>query len=153
MLRVFLANPSCKHILFAGCHDNGYLPNLETYKHDEAVSSRITLVESTPAQPGYSNLNMKTIRLDSVFRTTPLPDRVIMAPPPPISPASSAQPSPAPVPPPAARAPVITLPVLTKSSTPPEESTWASVGKSGNTETRISIASNKKSQRYIIFNS
>ncbi|KAF2502887.1 hypothetical protein BU16DRAFT_22082 [Lophium mytilinum] len=160
-LRVFIVNPSCKHILFAGCHDYGYLPNLEPYKHDPAMSSRITLVESTPAQPVYSSLNMKIISFDDIFRNTPLPERAFMPmqqlksslPPTQPSSVATAPPpvQPPPVQPPPVRAPVIAQPVA-KSPTPPADSTWASVGKTGITEKKISIASNKTPRRYIVFN-
>ncbi|KAF2817008.1 uncharacterized protein BDZ99DRAFT_470076 [Mytilinidion resinicola] len=154
-LRVFIANPSCKHILFAGCHDYGYLPNLEPYKHDQAMASRITLVESTQAQSIFSGLNMKMIRFDDIFRSTPLPERPFMPMQPLISSLPPSQPSPvatAPAPPPV-RAPVIAQPQpVAKSPTPLEESTWASVGKTGITEKKISIASNKTPRRYIVFN-
>src|ERR1700743_2158760 len=94
MLRLFMSNPSCKHILFAGCHDNGYLTNLDQYKHDEFSSSRITLVESTPAQGGFTKLNYKTIRFDDVFKSEPLPEKAVMPPPPPTQPLISPLPTP-----------------------------------------------------------
>jgi hypothetical protein len=74
MLRTFGDNPTCKHIIFGGCHDAGYLPNLDRYKHNDAKASRITLLESTTAAWGYAELpNFKRARFDSVFRTEELP--------------------------------------------------------------------------------
>jgi len=46
MLRTFCANPTCRHIIFGGCHDTGYLVNLEQFKHNESKAACITLLES-----------------------------------------------------------------------------------------------------------
>ncbi|KAI4621707.1 hypothetical protein J4E80_004077 [Alternaria sp. BMP 0032] len=75
MLRTFSDNPTCRHIVFGGCHDAGYLLNLEHFKHDAAKSSRITLLETTPAYRGFADLaNFKRTRFDDVFKSEPLPD-------------------------------------------------------------------------------
>lgn len=75
MLRTFSDNPTCKHIVFGGCHDAGYLLNLEQYKHDDRKAARITLLESTPAYKGFVDLpNFPRARFDNVFRNQPLPD-------------------------------------------------------------------------------
>lgn len=75
MLRTFSDNPTCRHIVFGGCHDAGYLLNLEHFKHDAAKSSRITLLETTPAYRGFADLaNFKRARFDDVFKSEPLPD-------------------------------------------------------------------------------
>lgn len=75
-LRAFIDNPTCKHIIFGGCHDAGYLNNLEPYKHDANKASRITLLESTPYYPGFVNLpsSFKRARFDDVFKSEPLPE-------------------------------------------------------------------------------
>ena len=49
-----------------------YLPNLEPYKFDTSVKDRITLLASTQAEPGYTNLGFNLTRFASVFRTEPL---------------------------------------------------------------------------------
>jgi hypothetical protein len=72
MFRFHLANKQCKHILFGGCHDNGYLTILEQYKHDNETSARITLLETIPAQSGFYTLNLRMTRFPSVFRSEPL---------------------------------------------------------------------------------
>ncbi|KAF2016462.1 hypothetical protein BU24DRAFT_450977 [Aaosphaeria arxii CBS 175.79] len=83
MLRTFGDNPTCKHIIFAGSHDSGYLLNLDQYKHDLTKASRITLLESTEPARGFAELpNFHRARFDAVFRTNPLPDYV-----PPLKPA------------------------------------------------------------------
>jgi hypothetical protein len=72
MFRFYLANKQCKHIIFGGCHDNGYLTTLEQYKHDSDKAARITLLETIPAQSGFYALNFKMARFPSVFRSEPL---------------------------------------------------------------------------------
>lgn len=75
MLRTFTDNPTCKHIIFGGCHDTGYLLNLDQYKHNPAKASRITLLETTPMARGFAELpNFQQTRFDRVFRNTPLPE-------------------------------------------------------------------------------
>lgn len=146
MLRTFSDNPTCRHIIFGGCHDAGYLLNLDQFKHNEAKAGRITLLETTPAYRGFTELqNFKRAKFDNVFRNEPLPDS---------APALNTAAAEAQSPPPSVQ-PTITrsmtdrvLPaasVLTGVSTSPstptpsitatessEDSTWASVGKNGN---------------------
>ena len=75
MLRTFSDNPTCRHIIFGGCHDAGYLLNLEHFKHDMLKASQITLLETTPAYRGFTDLNnFKRARFDDVFKNEPLPD-------------------------------------------------------------------------------
>jgi hypothetical protein len=68
MFRIFLANKQCKHIIFAGLHDNGYLNILKPYEHDSDTASRITLLETLPAQKEYRTLGLKLVSFDNVFR-------------------------------------------------------------------------------------
>lgn len=85
-LRLFLPMPQCKHIFFGPCHDNGYLPVLEPYKRDPTTSSRITFIETTPAEPGFVALGFPRIKLPKIFRDTNLPNRpVAISSPPPMS--------------------------------------------------------------------
>ncbi|KAL5390410.1 hypothetical protein DPSP01_001969 [Paraphaeosphaeria sporulosa] len=75
MLRTFSDNPTCRHIIFGGCHDAGYLLNLDQYKHHAHKATRITLLESTPAWRGFAELpNFRRMRFDDVFRNTELPE-------------------------------------------------------------------------------
>ncbi|KAF1828438.1 hypothetical protein BDW02DRAFT_512283 [Decorospora gaudefroyi] len=77
MLRTFSDNPTCRHIIFGGCHDAGYLLNLEHFKHNMLKASRITLLETTPAYRGFTDLaNFKRARFDDVFRSEPLPEHI-----------------------------------------------------------------------------
>ncbi|KAH9828890.1 C-x8-c-x5-c-x3-h type zinc finger protein, partial [Teratosphaeria destructans] len=75
-LRLFLPNAQCKHVFFGPCHDNGYLPVLESYRRDSAFASKMTLIETTPAEPGFKNLGLNTIRIPQVFRAQSLPTKI-----------------------------------------------------------------------------
>ena len=74
-LRLFLPNMQCKHVIFGGCHDNGYLPTLDPYKRDQNTGPRISLLETLPIQPGFTQLGFKVVQFPTVFRSDPLPDR------------------------------------------------------------------------------
>lgn len=77
MLRTFSDNPTCRHIVFGGCHDAGYLLSLDQYKHNATKAAHITLLESTPAWKGFQELpNFRRARFDNVFRNTELPEYV-----------------------------------------------------------------------------
>jgi hypothetical protein len=65
----------CKHVIFGGCHDNGYLPTLDPYKRDQNTAPRISLLETLPIQPGFTQLGFKVVQFPTVFRSDPLPDR------------------------------------------------------------------------------
>lgn len=62
-LRLFLPLGQCKHVFFGPCHDSGYVVVLERYKREYA--SRLTLVETRPAEPGFATLgfNCKCLTL------------------------------------------------------------------------------------------
>jgi len=80
MFRFFYGNPSCKHIIFGGCHDTGYNNTLRQYKHDPAAFSKISLLETIPAHPVYREFDgFKMIKFPSVFRTDPLPEKPLAA--------------------------------------------------------------------------
>jgi hypothetical protein len=148
----------CKHVIFGGCHDNGYPPTLDPYKRDQNTAPRISLLETLPIQPGFKQLSFKVIQFSTVFRLDPLPDRPTV----PIfmpSATAGAQSSPvfssrsitngasndsAPTP---AQAAAATLP---KAATPVsgDSSSWATVGK-GAPKT-INIASKKAANRKFI---
>ncbi|KAF2484173.1 hypothetical protein BDY17DRAFT_122803 [Neohortaea acidophila] len=70
-LRLYLPNAQCKHVFFGPCNDNGYLPVLEGYKRDYA--SRLTLIETRPAEPGFVALGLRRVRFPRVFRSDNLP--------------------------------------------------------------------------------
>lgn len=135
MLRTFSENPTCKHIIFGGCHDAGYLNTLGQYKHDKAKAAKLTLLHATSPYSGFLDLPFQTVRFDGVFRTQPLPESGRPSGPPPqtlpertLSLAED-------------RGPVsVPSPV---SSPPPMDSTWRSVAKSGPINGIIDVKLNK----------
>ncbi|OHW91186.1 c-x8-c-x5-c-x3-h type zinc finger protein [Colletotrichum incanum] len=76
MLRVMVRVTQCKHIFFGPCHDTGYLPVLEPYKLDHKVAKKLTLIETTPAEEGFKQLNFHRVNFKSVFMSEKLPERV-----------------------------------------------------------------------------
>ncbi|CAN8101948.1 unnamed protein product [Discula destructiva] len=71
MLKVMLHVPSCRHVFFGPCRDNGYLTLLEEYKHD-AIKEKLTLFTTEPAEPGFLDLGFEIITFPTVFRPEPL---------------------------------------------------------------------------------
>lgn len=69
MFRLFIDNSQCKHIFFAGCHDNGYLSLLTPYINK---MDRITLVKAAHLSPQFRDLGLRIEEFPSVFRTTSL---------------------------------------------------------------------------------
>ncbi|KAF2640960.1 hypothetical protein P280DRAFT_469634 [Massarina eburnea CBS 473.64] len=170
MLRTFSDNPTCKHIVFGGCHDAGYLLNLDQYKHHAEKAARITLLQSTPAYRGFVELpNFPRAQFDGVFRNVPLPDAY------PTtytqSPVQTSAPvaihsltrtttngSGSPAPPglsntvraassPAASSPALTASSLANVESIPPDASWATVGKNGvapNENISIATKSNSK---------
>lgn len=140
MLRTFSDNPTCRHIVFGGCHDAGYLLNLEHFKHNISKASRITLLETTPAYRGFTDLaNFRRARFDSVFKSEPLPEQApstgtfvqspVQTSVPPLRRAITNKISPTTTPRQSVSSPSPSVtPVPTESS---EDSSWASVGKTG----------------------
>nr|OQO22478.1 hypothetical protein B0A51_10110 [Rachicladosporium sp. CCFEE 5018]OQO25470.1 hypothetical protein B0A51_07339 [Rachicladosporium sp. CCFEE 5018] len=164
-LRLFMPMPQCKHVFFGPCSDNGYLPVLTPYKRDSLVSSRITLIETRSAEPGFVDLGFRMVRFPTIFRETNLPDYRVR-------PAASI----------ATPAPPTTLPmrsasnmqVAAQSFVPQQQaapgaptaqprrspapstdsaasSTWAKVGKPGADSKTIDIAPKKKTQRPFLY--
>ncbi|KAI0433736.1 hypothetical protein F5Y09DRAFT_328760 [Xylaria sp. FL1042] len=62
-------NAQCQKIFIACCHDNGYLHDLRQYAGN---TDKISLIETTPAEPGFRSLEFPILRFDSVFRSEPL---------------------------------------------------------------------------------
>lgn len=176
MLRTFSGNPTCKQIIFGGCHDTGYLVNLDQYKHNQAKAERITLLESTIPARGFAELpNFMRVRFDSVFRTDPLPDYVL-----PVQAPPAFQPVAQPAPQPAVRtltdrsnSPVTSSPIspavkLAQTTQSPSlasstlasqsadgSASWATVGKTGATNGTISIVpknQNQSKKKYAYYN-
>lgn len=149
-LRLFLPNAQCKHVFFGPCHDNGYLVVLENYKRDYA--SRLTMIETRPAEPGFVDLAFKRVRFPRIFRSDNLPSKLPSIQPaaPSITPmrsnsGSHMQPNIAPF------VPQSTSPAPSSDSA--SSSTWATVGKSGATAKTFNIASKKvPARRFVLLN-
>ena len=155
-LRLYLPMPQCKHIFFGPCHDNGYLPVLEPFKRDPTTSTRISLVETTPPEPGFVALGFPRVKFPKIFRDSNLPSRpaAMTSPAPmtlPVRVNSNMQPATntfAPAPQSVAGAnntakPTSPSPVATDASA---SSTWATVGKTAGPK-NIDIAPKKAVQR------
>ncbi|KAK8211497.1 hypothetical protein M8818_003150 [Zalaria obscura] len=158
-LRLFISNTQCKHIIFGGCHDNGYLPNLDPYKRDGTIASRISLLEGYAVQPGFLALGYQMTRFPDVFRRDPLPERLmsmaplqaVLKPEPPAAVPQTASPTPSHS---STTSGVrVDSAVRPSLSSPAESSTWAAVGKSGVTGKCINITPSKApNRRHIITN-
>ncbi|KAI9689708.1 MAG: hypothetical protein M1820_010078 [Bogoriella megaspora] len=150
IFRLFNTNVQCKHILFGATHDNGYLPNLEPFKRDIDAAQRITLLESFSTQQGFKDLGFALVRFDSIFRSSPLPEKPI--------PLTTNTPQ-------SIATPVAKRPLerhvssdnsasgISDQTAPPLSTTptsWATVGKSGRTEKNINIAAPKFVPRNLI---
>jgi hypothetical protein len=65
----FIGNPTCRHIIFGACHDNGYVRVLEKYEAD-AVTKHVTLLHSFDTAREFSSLNFLSIKMETIFRTS-----------------------------------------------------------------------------------
>jgi hypothetical protein len=157
-MRLYMRNAQCKQVLFAPCHDNGYLPVLESYRREHAA--RITLIETRPAEPGFVELGLKRISIPRVFRSDNLPAN-------PMKPLALASPTPSKstlrgLTALQANSVAFVPPVAPKSSSPAPSidstssapaSSWAVVGKSGVASKTINIAPKKTpARKFILLN-
>jgi len=65
---LFVRDMHCKHILFGCCHDNGYIPSLDSWKNNSTVASQISLIQHYQLGEGYKKLPFDIAELSSVFR-------------------------------------------------------------------------------------
>lgn len=126
VFRQFVENPTCRHVVFAGCHDNNYVRVLEDYKSNPEIVERVTLLHGFEVGREFGALPFRSMKLGSVFRERPM-DIVQAAPalPPPPTP-------PPPKSPPTAR--------LSVSSSPPKARTWAALANTTAAVTNHTIA-------------
>lgn len=61
--------PHCRHIFFAGCHDEGYVTFLSPYKHDQKIAPKITLLETHGTRPKFYDLGFRMTKFPLIFRT------------------------------------------------------------------------------------
>lgn len=72
LLLQFADNAQCKHVYFGGCHDVGYVNDLQQY----AGSDRITLIRIPAFHAEFGKLGLRVEELPNIFRSTPLDDQV-----------------------------------------------------------------------------
>ena len=70
LFNLLVGSAQCKHILFGGCHDMGYISLLTPYK---GIASRITLLETGAVTGSFPALGFRKIDFASVFRFEVLP--------------------------------------------------------------------------------
>lgn len=167
--RLFLPNTHCKHVVFGGIsHDFGYLPMLDPLKRDPALSSRISLLETYPAQESFKQLGFPIFQVPNVFRSQNLPNRlesytvsqqVAPMPPPqstnPLPPQPIAQSQSQPqlqanmLTPPSTKS----MPIRSEPSPAPGDSSWATVSKKSGNAANINVSSKKQpAPKFMLFN-
>lgn len=67
LVRFYLENNFCKHIMLCLCHDGGYVPFLRRFLADDANGSRMTLVKGAIVATGFRTLGLPLIEMPSVF--------------------------------------------------------------------------------------
>lgn len=72
MLDFYYNNIQCKKIFFAGCHDTGYIHDLEEKRGTDEARRRIVLLETTTAEAQFRELEFPMTRFDTIFRREPL---------------------------------------------------------------------------------
>lgn len=65
----FVNNRQCQHIVFAGCHDAGYLADLKPYANSRC---KITLIKNHSFHPDFAKLGFVVEELPGLFRSTTL---------------------------------------------------------------------------------
>ncbi|KAL3490219.1 hypothetical protein BJX62DRAFT_207663 [Aspergillus germanicus] len=71
----FITNPTCRHVIFAACHDNGYVRLLENPKNT-AAANRVTLLRPFETGREFARLEgFHSMRLETIFRSEPVVTR------------------------------------------------------------------------------
>ncbi|RAH80827.1 hypothetical protein BO86DRAFT_340745 [Aspergillus japonicus CBS 114.51] len=82
----FIGNPTCRHVMFGACHDNGYVRLLEKYQNNNKADSRkVTLIY--PFEPGkeFGGLSgYPSLQFETIFQTESVMTRNLSPPPPPL---------------------------------------------------------------------
>jgi hypothetical protein len=76
MLAQSIKNFQCKKIFFAGCHDAGYMHDLNEYQGDQGTKDRIVLLETTPAHHTFRAMGYELAQFGQIFRSDPLETRL-----------------------------------------------------------------------------
>lgn len=85
MCHFYYNNVHGKKIIFAGCHDAGYIHDLQEEQGTEEAKQRIVLLETTSAEAQFAQLGFPITRFESVFRSTPLRNETKQSQVPPLS--------------------------------------------------------------------
>lgn len=59
----------CNKIFFAGCHDNSYIRDLQKHPDEHR---KVVLLETTPADSAFQDLQLPILRFETVFRSESL---------------------------------------------------------------------------------
>lgn len=71
----FISNPTCRHVVFGACHDNGYVRLLERHQNTPAAD-RVTLLHSFETGREFAGLiGFHSMRLETIFRSEPVVTR------------------------------------------------------------------------------
>ncbi|KAI1137226.1 hypothetical protein F5Y05DRAFT_388537 [Hypoxylon sp. FL0543] len=73
-LRLMVHNLQCRHIIFGPCHDRGYIVELRPHQLETSISTKISLLETTPASHEFYELTFRRVKFTDVFRSETLPD-------------------------------------------------------------------------------
>lgn len=66
----FVRNPTCRHIVFGACHDNGYVRLLEDFTEDPTMVNRITLLHSFSVGREFQRLPFRSMEMDFIFQNS-----------------------------------------------------------------------------------
>ena len=72
MYRFYANNAQCKHIFLACCHDNGYVAELDKYRHDVTAAPKTILVKHGNTANGFYNLGFQLASFTNAFEMQPL---------------------------------------------------------------------------------
>ncbi|KAK5100074.1 hypothetical protein LTR70_003264 [Exophiala xenobiotica] len=70
--RFYLNSAQCEHIFLACCHDNGYVAELDKYRHDPRAAEKTVLIKHGNTANQFYNLNLPFTRFSSTFEMEPL---------------------------------------------------------------------------------
>lgn len=71
----FVTNPTCRHVIFGACHDNGYVRLLEKYQNTSAAD-RVTLLRPFETGREFAGLiGFRSMRLETIFQSEPVVTR------------------------------------------------------------------------------
>lgn len=68
VLKIYVPNPQCQHIILGCYHDQGYVPFLRKFDRGPPISEKITLLKTGPLVRGMESLGFKKTELfNSLF--------------------------------------------------------------------------------------